>query len=445
MWLFNLFQRVPYINEMTDQNLIQQHYKHWRIRIFYSMYFGYVCFYLTRKSFTFAMPYMMIALGFTKADLGILGSTLYITYGFSKFINGYISDRSNPRYFMSIGLILTGIFNICFGFSSSMLFFVIFWGLNGWFQGCGWPPCARLLMHWYSQSERGRWWAMLNTSHNIGGGVIPVVVALVAQLYGWRISMFLPGFICIIVGLFLMNRLRDTPQSLGLPKIEKYRNDQKFFKDEEVRDGVLSQREIFIKYVVKNRCIWLLAIAYFFVYTIRTAICDWGQLYLYESKSLSLLIASSCIFSFELGGVVGNIFSGWCSDKVFGGKRGPVNCLWCLFVGCAILYLWAIPNGSFILAATGMFMVGFFVFGPQMLIGLAAAELSHKEMGGSATGFVGWFAYLGAAFAGFPFGKITQDYGWWLFFTVLIMFSIIAAALLSPLWSVKERMESAVI
>ena len=64
------------------------------------------------------------------AELGILGTTLYITYGVSKFFSGILSDVSNPRYFMSVGLILTGICNILFGLSASLYTFVIIWGFR---------------------------------------------------------------------------------------------------------------------------------------------------------------------------------------------------------------------------------------------------------------------------------------------------------------------------
>jgi len=92
------------------------------------MFVGYIFYYFTRKSFTFAMPALMQDLGFDKSQLGILGSILSITYGLSKFLSGIMADRSNPRYFMAIGLILTGILNILFGLSSSLIFFCFFGG-----------------------------------------------------------------------------------------------------------------------------------------------------------------------------------------------------------------------------------------------------------------------------------------------------------------------------
>ena len=384
------------------------------------------------------MPAMIADLGFTKTDLGILGSILYLTYGISKFVSGIMSDRSNPRYFMGIGLILTGIFNILFGFSSSILFFALFWGLNGWFQGWGWPPCARLLTHWYSQSERGTWWGVWNTSHNVGGALIPLVVAGIAQLYGWRVAMYVPGAMCILLGIVLINRLRDTPQSLGLPPIEKYRYDQGKEEAsaafEEKNEQELSRRELLLEYVLKNKYIWILGTAYFFVYIVRTAVNDWGQLFLYEEKGFSLVAAGTCIFFFEAGGFFGSLAAGWFSDKLFGGRRGPINAMFALLVTGAVALFWYTPIGGVFFASAVMFSIGFFVFGPQMLIGVAAAELSHKKAAGTATGFIGWFAYLGAATAGFPFGKITQDWGWEAFFIVLTVCALVSTLCLIPLW-----------
>lgn len=404
-------------------------YGYWRLRIFYSMYIGYAFFYITRKSFIFAMPLMMEDLGFTKGELGFLGTVLYLMYGVSKFCSGIISDRSNPRYFMSCGLILTGIANILFGFSSTLLCFAVFWGVNGWFQGWGWPPCARLLTHWYAKEERGRWWSVWNTCHNLGGALCPIIVLALATHFNWRIAMYVPGIVCILCGLFLMNRLRDTPESLGLSPIEP---------DNEA--GLVAQqsfKEILVQYVLKNYYIWTVSIAYFFVYVIRVAVNDWGHLYFYE-QGFSLYHAGLTVALFEIGGFFGSLVAGWMSDKKFGGKRGPVNILFTLGTMASLLLLTVVP-AQYFYANTVMFLIGFFIFGPQMLIGMVAAELSHKKAAGTATGFAGCFAYAGAACAGYPCGVICEQYGWSGFMALLVMCSAAALMLLIPLWTVHQR------
>ena len=383
------------------------------------------------------MPVLMQDLNLQISDLGILSSILSITYGLSKFLSGILADRSNPRYFMAIGLILTGVLNICFGMSSSVIFFALFWGLNGLFQGWGWPPCARLLTHWYSQKERGTWWGFCSSSHSVGGALIPLVAAFCAQMWGWRYAMYVPGITCIGVGLFLINRLRDTPQSLGLPPIEKFKSDYPNFKHNEEKE--ISIKEVLLKYVLSNKYIWILAISYFFVYIIRQAVNDFGALFLIKQKGYSMMAASASIFWFEAGGILGSLAAGWASDVIFKGRRGPINVLFSLAVIFAIAGLYIVPAGMIMLDYILMFVIGFLIFGPQMLIGIAAVELSHKKAAATSNGFVGWIAYLGAATAGYPISKIAEVWGWSGFFVALGICGCISVFLLLPLWKIKSN------
>ncbi len=403
------------------------------------MFIGYAFYYFTRKSLIFAIPGLSLDLGLDKAQIGILGSIIAITYGISKFASGVLCDRVNPRYMMSFGLIITGVLNILFGFSSSMFFFALLWGLNGWFQGFGWPPCARFLTQWYSHSERGSWWSTASVSHNVGGFLIYWVGGISVQflgayLGGWRAAMFIPGMMCIMVGFFLMNRLRDTPQSLGLPPIDKYRND---YVDSLESAGKQNEtvKQVLID-ILKNPYIWILAIAYFFVYIVRTGINDWIPLFLVEQKKYSIIGANGCASLFEVGGFFGALAAGWSSDFFFNAKRGPVNVLFSVGMFFAIALFWFVPEGFLIIDSALMFVIGFMIFGPQLMIGMAAVELSHKNAAATSNGFVSFFAYAGATFAGYPLGIVIEGMGWNGFFWSLVCSCAISILLLLPLWNV---------
>ena len=77
--------------------------------------------------------------------------------------------------------------------------------------------------------------------------------------------------------------------------------------------------------MLTNKYIWLLAVSYVLVYIVRTAINDWGNLYLTQEKGYSLMTANSAISLFEVGGFIGSLVAGWGSDKLFRGNRGPMN------------------------------------------------------------------------------------------------------------------------
>jgi OPA family sugar phosphate sensor protein UhpC-like MFS transporter len=435
-WL-KIFKSVAAAPTIEDPQVVESSYKYWRLRIFIGMYVGYVFYYFSRKSYTCVMPLLIQDLGMTKSELGILASLFAIAYGGSKFLSGVLSDRANPRIFMSVGLMLTGLLNILFGMTSSLSLLALFWGLNGLFQGWGWPPCAKLLTSWYSQKERGTWWGFWNSSHNVGGAIIPLVVGISAQLLGWRFGMYVPGILCICMGLFVLLTLRDTPASLGLPPIEKFKND--YPAHSQVKDEEISLKDLIFKYILNNRYIWLLGIAYFFVYLIRGAFNDWSPLFLMETRGYQLVAANAAILWFEMGGLVGSLVAGWASDKIFKGRRGPINTLFSLAVIGAIVALWKMPPGMIYLDYLLIFIIGFLIFGPQMLIGVAAAELSHKKAAGAATGFIGFIAYLGIATSGYPLTKIMEAAGWSGFFITLGICGVVSVLLLIPMWGIKSN------
>ncbi|MEK7680195.1 MAG: MFS transporter family glucose-6-phosphate receptor UhpC, partial [Deltaproteobacteria bacterium] len=74
-----------------NKNNTNNIYKYWKIRIFYSIFVGYIFFYLTRKNFTFLIPIIINDIKISISDIGIISTLFYITYGISKLICGIIS------------------------------------------------------------------------------------------------------------------------------------------------------------------------------------------------------------------------------------------------------------------------------------------------------------------------------------------------------------------
>lgn len=122
-------------------------FSYWRTRMLYATIIGYASFYLVRQNLAMAMPGIGEEFGYSKYDLGWITSVFSITYGVGKLVNGYFSDRSDARYFMSVGLFMSAIISLFMGFGSSLFFFILFMGLNGCVQSMGWPACARLITH----------------------------------------------------------------------------------------------------------------------------------------------------------------------------------------------------------------------------------------------------------------------------------------------------------
>lgn len=421
----NFLKAQPAATPLTDRAEIDAKYSHWRVRTMYAMFIGYAVFYFCRKNLSASTPALIADLGLSKTQLGSIWSLLYLSYGVSKFVNGVIGDRANARYFMAIGLFLSALTNIVFGMSSSLVVLGICWTLNGWVQGLGWPPCARLLTQWYSPNERGTKWAIWNISHNVGGGLILILGGFLTQYYGWRMSFYIPAAIAILVTGFLINRLRDTPESLGLPAIEDYRNDHTC--NSKFVAGGDDSRSI-LRSVLTNRAIWMLAFANFFVYLVRYGAMDWAPTFLVEVKGSTIGNAAMKGALFELIGIGGALLAGRLSDTVFRGNRAIINIIYMTALAFAVFEFWAIPAGYPKLDALALSAVGFLVYGPQMLVGVAAADIAGKRAAATATGFTGLFGYLGSIVSGVGTGWVVDHFGWHGGFIFFIVSALIGAA-----------------
>jgi OPA family sugar phosphate sensor protein UhpC-like MFS transporter len=399
----------PAAPRIADAAIIDTQYRSWRIRSMVGMFVGYAVYYFCRKNLSAATPGMIQDLGYSKTQIGTIWSVLYLTYGLSKMVNGVFGDRANARYFMAIGLFLSAITNWFFGMSSSLMVLGIFWALNGWFQGMGWPPCARLLTQWYSPGERGTWWSIWNTAHQVGGGLILLLGGYLTEHYGWRSAFFVPAIIGVAASFFIVERLRDTPESLGLPPIEEYRNDH---PPAGTVGADASMKEMLFQHVLKSREIWLLGIANFFVYLVRYGAMDWAPTFLVEVKQSSIANASYKAAMFELTGIAGAMLAGYASDRWFKGRRSWINVLYMVLLVFAVIEFWWVPPGNPMLDAAALGAVGFLVYGPQMMVGLCAADVVGKHAAGTASGFTGLLGYLGSIVSGVGTGLIVDHYGW---------------------------------
>lgn len=410
---------------------------HWRTRIFYSIFLGYASYYFTRNSFTYAAPVMREALGFSLEQLGVIMSVFPLAYGFSKLLAGVLSDRFSTRLFMACGLALTGVVNILFGMQTSLYAFCGLWFLNGVFQGSGAPPCAKLLTSWYPKSERGTWWGFWNTSHNTGGFLIPLLAGYCARAFGWQYGMIVPGIIAIIMALFLYNRIRDCPEAVGLPPVDPDETDSSQSNAASLNPNQpqLTLRQKLFKHVFSNPYVWLLAISYFFVYFVRQGISSWAHIFLMDFKGVSSAQeAAFQVSGMEVGGLLGSLVSGWASDKMMRGRRIPIIILWLLGVMASVTSLWFIPGPWRYATWLSVFCIGFFIYGPQMLVGLAGAEIVDRSAVSSTIGLLGWIAYLGAAVSGYPLTKLITKLGWHAYFVSLLGFAGMAVLLLLPMW-----------
>jgi sugar phosphate permease len=441
--MLSIFRPAPAAPVMlTDPAQIAAKYSRWQLRVLIFATLGYATFYLVRKNYSVVQPIIGNELHISKKGLGLILTLHGVVYGLSKFLNGFLADRSNACVFMATALIASALLNVWFGFSSSLVIFIIIWMANGWFQGMGFPPCARLLANWFPPKQLATKFSIWNSSHNIGsigilllGGFLATGVFFGRQLFApnWRLCFFVPAAIALVIAVVIWIMLPDTPPSVGLPEFEG--TDVELTREQTGEDfKAFVYRQVFC-----NKYIWLLSVANFFVYAMRYAVFDWGTTILKEAKHIEITDSKWMLAGFEVFGFMGAMLGGWFSDRFLGGRTVRACVVYMALAGISVLLFWKIPAQSKLVTTSLLCATGFFVYGPQCLLAIACANLATKRAAATAVGLTSIFGYASTVLSGVGLGALVDNFGWDAGFLGIIACAVIGTALFIVAWPAKAH------
>lgn len=466
---------------------VVKRFKSWQMRTIVVSMIGYAIYYFVRKNFSIAMPGLTAQYGISNTSFGIVIGIGSLIYGLSRFINGFVVDRFSARVIMALGLLLCAASNFMFGFGVNIsswitgvdsgpdfinmliMLMAVTIVLNQYFQGVGYPPCARLLPSWIHPSQLATKMSIWNTSHSIGAAAAVVVCGYIMGSMGrdlsdnpeiistiaanlnldpsnsehmktilsyathwdaWKWCFWIPACLAVCGALWLYVGLRDDPRSVGLPELPGTQTGKS-----EAQGEKTPSRGKFLKAMVwTNRWIWTLCIANIFVYVMRMGILDWGPKFLTEARNMSIEDAAWSVGAFEIFAIVGTIFAGWATDHIFHGKAHRM-CFVCMafaviFMGIFIMF----PDLPIIVSTIFLAMAGFFIYGPQALIGIASANHATKEASATANGLAGIFGYFGSFVSAIGIGIVADRWGWNMVFYIIIGVGILGALTFISMW-----------
>ena len=387
------FYRVSQPKPCNEESLSEQKQRLKRLQwsTFLAATLGYGMYYVCRLSLNVVKKPIVDEGVFSETELGIIGAVLFFTYAVGKFMNGFLADRSNINHFMSTGLLVTALVNLCLGFVHSFILFAVLWGISGWFQSMGAASCVVGLSRWFTDKKRGSFYGFWSASHNIGEAMTFIIVASIVSALGWRYGFLGAGLVGLIGALVVWRFFHDTPQSKGLPAVNapEKKKEMDALETEEFNRAQ--------KAVLRNPAIWILALSSAFMYISRYAVNSWGVFYLQAEKGYSTLDASFIISISSVFGIVGTMFSGVISDRFFGGRRNIPALIFGLMNVFALCLFLLVPGVHFWMDALAMMLFG---LGIGVLIcflgGLMAVDIAPRNASGAALGVVGIASYIGA-------------------------------------------------
>ena len=421
-----------YANTYESASSIKQRYDYWRLRLTYTLIVGYAAYYIVRQNFTMlkASP----KCPFSTEAIGWAFSAFSVVYGIFKFVAGAMCDRSSSRFFMPIGLACAALCSLMAGFCNSALLFGLLYAVSAGFHSMGWPSVSRTLTQWFGPRQLGTRWGIVNSSHQIGAISILIGGAWLLEHYSWRYLFIVPGCACLVLSIWIWDRLRDTPESIGLPSLEEHEG----LLVEKKVSHELAYQEPFFKilreHILFNYRLWMVCVANFFVYFVRNGLICWGPVIIVQTQNCNVMEAGCKFAGMEAGGIIGGLFVGWFTDKFMPRRRGACGAYMMIILGVLFAIYWAChtlvqdplwvslinhPAMDYVFWAS----VGFLVYGPQTLGGLSGAEFGSKKAAAAAAGLTGTVGYLGSSATGIGLAVLARSYGWQ---SVYLMFVISA-------------------
>ncbi|XP_036207330.1 glucose-6-phosphate exchanger SLC37A1 [Myotis myotis] len=392
--------------------------------------------------------------------LGALDYSFLCAYAIGMYLSGIIGERLPIRYYLTFGMLASGIFTALFGLGyfyniHSFGFYVVTQVINGLVQTTGWPSVVTCLSNWFGKGRRGLIMGVWN-SHTSVGNILGSLIAGYWVSTCWGLSFIVPGAIVAAMGivcfLFLIEHPKDIACSSTLvahPKsyengVHRFRlqkqalPDEKKLLDPETQCLLLSDG----KYAVhQNHVITLPAegggsmaaisftgalkipgvvefsLCLLFAKLVSYTFLFWLPLYITSVDHLDAKEAGELSTLFDVGGIFGGILAGVISDRL--GKRAS-TCGLMLLLAAPTLYIFSTISKMGLEATIAMLLLcGALVSGPYALITTAvSADLgTHKSLKGSShalatvTAIIDGTGSVGAALGPLLAGLISPS-GW---------------------------------
>lgn len=364
-----------------------------------AIYLGLICMvsylavYFARNILGVISPQMVESAGFTVEYIGLLSTSSMLSYGMGQLINGRIGDILKAKYMVSTGLFLSGICNLIIPFSASKTIIIIAYGMSGFFLSMIYAPITRAV----AENVRPIYASRCSLGYTFASFIAVPAAGMAAALFNWDIVFIICSAILIIMSIvsFIIFTIFEKQGIL------KYRNTKAVNKN--AKGGV--------KLLIENSIIKFTFVA---VLTgiVRTSVVFWIPTYLSQYLGLSAGAAAKTFVAITLvqsfSPYINNLF---LYEFVF--KRNMNKMLRTAFilgtVGFLMMFTIKIPIINVVFCAMALMGSG---GAATMLYSVYCPSLRNTGMVSTATGFLDFMSYVGAALANLLFANAITQIGW---------------------------------
>lgn len=162
------------------------------------LFSGMVFCYGQRGALSVAAKDIMVELGLSKADMGVLLSAFFWSYSLMQMPAGWLVDRYGVKRSYAFGYLFWSLASAATGLAKSLLTLNVLRMLLGVGQSVAFPASARAVANWFHDRERGTVTATYLTGVRLGQALVSIAAALFLPMYGWKLFFLVIGAIPLV-------------------------------------------------------------------------------------------------------------------------------------------------------------------------------------------------------------------------------------------------------
>lgn len=373
------------------------------LALFSVCWLSYFFAYFGRMNYSACMAAIIVAEGYSKGMVGLVGTGLFITYGVGQIFSGFLGDYVSPRKMIMVGLVGSSISNLCMCVAPDLNCMIIAWCVNGFMQSLLWSPIVRMFAQYFTTQVRGTLGVYINSTVPVGTLATYGFTALILEMTGnWKM-VFFGAFVVVMLtaagwwistGILLPKLTRvDTDNTVQTANADK--TAQKM----PLGELVLSSGMVFMCLVLMMQGM------------LKEGITAWMPNLMGERFDIGTTLAIVSTALIPMFNIVG-ISIAAAARKVIGDE---VRCSFFLFIAgtisLVILYVTSfiglIPMFVFFSIATTIMMAVNTVY-----VGVVPGYFAKQGRSSSVSGILNAFVNLGIATSMFATGAFSEAFGW---------------------------------
>lgn len=368
------------------------------------MMLAFIIAFMDRTNIGFAIPTMGKELNLDQSALGFASGVLFLGYGITQPLGGWIADRGYGRALIAALMVFWGAAEIALGFIQTPLQLAIVRFALGFFEGGIFPTMLLFVRQWFAPSERARANGVWQLAYPLAAMLSGPIAGYVLQHGTWRTLFIVEGIFPIVWAAVWLWGVAATPQEAGwldegdrFALLARLRSEPELPAAAQTGSSLLEQ--------MRRPAVLLFTVSVFFWNIGFLGFIIWLPSVLHQDASLSqetIGWLSAVPFAVAIGAM--QLLTRW-SDRTRDRRTfaaWPIMICGAALIAAALTYS---GNGLFANMAL-LTLAGAMLYGSQPVLWSIPGDIVPGHLAGSVTGVMNGIGVLGAFTGPFLVGYV---------------------------------------